>query len=214
MTIFTVTSCRTSSTSVEIWQNGYYNVAKPSRMLFWQFRGHVTQPIGRYVHICTDSKKNFVRGVVRGIYFEKSLRERLSPEGGQNWHDLTLHKCSNTCKSNQNTSLTQPYGRKQRLLAKSPLVLNHIPCYTTFKTAFGDRLEVKIGKRPCNHPLNYFRQLVLVKFRTQKITEMPYFDALARHLSRYLFFILPKYPLPAPTCRPFLIKRLNILNFC
>jgi len=157
MTIFTVTSCRTSSTSVEIWQNGSYNVAKPSRMLFWQFRGHVTQPIGRYVHICTDSKKNFVRGVVRGIYFEKSLRERLSPEGGQNWHDLTLHKCSNTCKSNQNTSLTQPYGRKQRLLAKSPLVLNHIPCYTTFKTAFGDRLEVKRGKSPCNHPLEHFK---------------------------------------------------------
>ena len=157
MTIFTVTSCRTSSTSVEIWQNGPYNVAKPSRMLFWQFRGHVTQPIGRYVHICTDSKKIFVRGVVRGIYFQKSLRERLSPEGGQNWHDLTLHKCSNTCKSNQNTSLTQPYGRKQRLLAKSPLVLNHIPCYTTFKTAFGDRLEVKRGKSPCNHPLEHFK---------------------------------------------------------
>ena len=156
-TIFTVTSCRTSSTSVEIWQNGPYNVGKPSRMLFWQFRGHVTQPIGRYVHICTDSKKIFVRGVVRGIYFEKSLRERLSPEGGQNWHDLTLHKCSNTCKSNQNTSLTQPYGRKQRLLAKSPLVLNHIPCYTTFKTAFGDRLEVKRGKSPCNHPLEHFK---------------------------------------------------------
>ena len=107
-------------------------------------------------------------------------------------------------KSNKYTSLTQPYGRKQRLLPKSPLVLNHIPCYTTFKTAFWDRLEVKSNKRPCNHPLNYFRQLVLVKFRTQKITEMPYFDALARHLSRYLFFILPKYPLPAPTCRPFL----------
>ena len=78
-------------------------------------------------------------------------------------------------KSNKYTSLTQPYGRKQRLLPKSPLVLNHIPCYTTFKTAFWDRLEVKSNKRPCNHPLNYFRQLVLVQFRTQKITKMPYF---------------------------------------
>ena len=103
------------------------------------------------------SKKFFVRGVVRGIHFYISLLQRLSPEGGQNWHDLTLHKCSNTCKSNQNTSLTQPYGRKQRLLAKSPLVLNHIPCYTTFKTAFGDRLEVKRGKSPCNHPLEHFK---------------------------------------------------------
>ena len=115
-------------------------------------------------------------------------------------------------KSNKYTSLTQPYGRKQRLLAKSPLVLNHIPCYSTFKTAFGDRLEVKIVKSPCNHPLNYFQQLVLVNFSTKKIIKRPYFDVLARHLSRCLFLILPKYPLPAPTCRPFLGKRLHILQ--
>ena len=155
------------------------------------------------------SKKNSSEGSL-GVYF---LNMSLT-EGGQNWHKLPLYMCCNMHKSNKYTSLTQPYGRKQRLLPKSPLVLNHIPCYTTFKTAFWDRLEVKSNKRPCNHPLNYFRQLVLVKFRTQKITEMPYFDSLARHLSRCLFFILPKYPLPSPTCRPFLKKRLDILNFC
>ena len=160
------------------------------------------------------SKKNFRQRGRWGYIFWICLLQRLSPEGGQNWHKLPLYMCCNMHKSNKYTSLTQPYGRKQRLLPKSPLVLNHIPCYTTFKTAFWDRLEVKSNKRPCNHPLNYFRQLVLVKFCTQKITEMPYFDALARHLSRYLFFILPKYPLPAPTCRPFLKKRLDILNFC
>ena len=48
-TIFTVTSCRTSSTSVEIWQNGSYNVVKPSRMLSWPFRVNESQPIGSYV---------------------------------------------------------------------------------------------------------------------------------------------------------------------
>ena len=169
----------------------------------------IYQPLGRYSQLYILQKKFSSEGSL-GVYF---LNISLT-EGGQNWHKLPLYMCCNMHKSNKYTSLTQPYGRKQRLLPKSPLVLNHIPCYTTFKTAFWDRLEVKSNKRPCNHPLNYFRQLVFVKFRTQKITEMPFFDALARHLSRYLFFILPKYPLPAPTCRPFLRKRLDILNFC
>ena len=81
-------------------------LSSPSRM-------NIHQPIARYIHFYIYRKKIFVRGVVRGIYFEKSLRERLSPERGQNWHDLTLHKCSNTCKSNQNTSLTQFYIKYQ-----------------------------------------------------------------------------------------------------
>ena len=105
------------------------------------------------MYIFVRTQKKILSEGSLGVYILKNP----SPEGGQNWHDLTLHKCSNTCKSNQNTSLTQPYGRKQRLLAKSPLVLNHIPCYTTFKTAFGDRLEVKRGKSPCNHPLEHFK---------------------------------------------------------
>ena len=109
------------------------------------------------MYIFVRTQKKILSEGSLGVYISKNPSERLSPEGGQNWHDLTLHKCSNTCKSNQNTSLTQPYGRKQRLLAKSPLVLNHIPCYTTFKTAFGDRLEVKRGKSPCNHPLEHFK---------------------------------------------------------
>ena len=56
-------------------------------------------------------KKIFVRGAIRGIDFEKSLLERLSPEGGQNWHKLPSHMSYNMYKSNKYTSLTQLGGR-------------------------------------------------------------------------------------------------------
>ena len=65
-------------------------------------------------------KKIFVRGAIRGIDFEKSLLERLSPEGGQNWHKLPSHTSFNMHKSNKNTSLAHHSGRKQRLLSIQP----------------------------------------------------------------------------------------------
>ena len=69
-------------------------------------------------------KKNFVRGAIRGIDFEKSLLERLSPEGGQNWHKLPSHTSYNMHKSNKNTSLAHHSGRKQGFLSTSPPTMN------------------------------------------------------------------------------------------
>ena len=71
----------------------------------------VHPPIAIYIAFCIYQKKIFVREVVRGIDFEKSLLERLSPEGGQNWHKLTSHMCSNMHQTNKNTTLTQLGGR-------------------------------------------------------------------------------------------------------
>ena len=96
-------------------QKWSYNVARPSRMLSWPFRMIVHQPIAIYIAFYIYQKKIFVRGVVRGIDFEKSLLERLSPEGGQNWHKLPSHMSYNMPKSNKNTSLAHPSGKKQRL---------------------------------------------------------------------------------------------------
>ena len=70
---------------------------------------NIHQPIARYIHFYQE--KIFVRGVVRGIDFENSLLERLSPEGGQNWHKLPSHTSYNMYKSNKNTSLTQLGGQ-------------------------------------------------------------------------------------------------------
>ena len=73
-----------------------------------------------FIHI----KKKIVREVVRAIDFEKSLLERLSPEGGQNWHKLPSHTSYNMHKSNKNTSLAHHSGRKQGFLSTSPPTLN------------------------------------------------------------------------------------------
>ena len=69
-------------------------------------------------------KKFFVRGAIKGIDFEKSLLERLSPEGGQNWHKLPSHMSFNMHKSNKNTSLAHHSGRKQGFLSTSPPTMN------------------------------------------------------------------------------------------
>ena len=77
--------------------------------------------MARYIHFCI--LKKIVRGAIRGIDFEKSLLERLSPEGGQNWHKLPSHTSYNMPKSNKNTSLAHHSGRKQRLFVKYYLPL-------------------------------------------------------------------------------------------
>ena len=84
----------------------------------------VHPPIAIYIAFCIYQKKIFVREVVRGIDFEKSLLERLSPEGGQNWHKLPSHMSYNMPKSNKNTSLAHHSGRKQGFLSTSPPTLN------------------------------------------------------------------------------------------
>ena len=83
-------------------------LSSPSRM-------NIHQPIARYIHFYIYRKKIFVRGVVRGIHFEKSLLQRLSPEGGQNWHKLPSHMSYNMPESNKNTTFAHHSGRKQRL---------------------------------------------------------------------------------------------------
>ena len=87
---------------------------------------HTHGPIARYTHICTVLKKFFVRGVVRGIHFCISLLQRLSPEGGQNWHKWPSPMCYYMHKSHLYTTLTHQSGRKQRLLPIAPPVLSDI----------------------------------------------------------------------------------------
>ena len=93
-------------------------------MLSWPSRMIVHQPIAIYIAFYIYQKKIFVRGAIRGIDFEKSLLERLSPEGGQNWHKLPSHTSYNMHKSNKNTSLAHHSGRKQGFLSTSPPTLN------------------------------------------------------------------------------------------
>ena len=94
-------------------------LSSPSRM-------NIHQPIARYIHFYIYRKKIFVRGVVRGIHFEKSLLQRLSPEGGQNWHKWPSPMCYYMHKSHLYTTLTHQSGRKQRLLPIAPPVLSDI----------------------------------------------------------------------------------------
>ena len=160
-TIFTVTSCRTSSTSVEIWQNGPYNVAKPSRMLFWQFRGHVTQPIGRYVHICTDSKKILSEGSL-GVYILKNPSERDYLQRGVKTGINDPHTCVTTCIRVIYTPLWPTKVVENRDFCQS-----HLPYWVTFlrlaQLPFWEQLALpscqlrgRIDKILCFHPLAHF----------------------------------------------------------
>ena len=78
----------------------------------WSGQSSTIRQIQAYLYML---KKNFVRGVVRGIYFYICLLQRLSRERGQNWHMLPLYTCYNMHKSNKNTILTQPSGRIQSI---------------------------------------------------------------------------------------------------
>ena len=128
----------------------FWSVARPSRMLSWPFGMAVHHPVERNRHICMYSKKIFVRGVVRGIDFEKSLLERLSPEGGQNWHKLPSHTSYNMPKSNKNTSLAHHSGRKQGFLSTSPPTMNGLS-WPAFKLELELELELFFsGKQACN----------------------------------------------------------------
>ena len=107
------------------------------------------------------SKNKFVREAIRGIDFEKSLLERLSPEGGQNWHKLPSHTSFNMHKSNKNTSLAHHSGRKQGFLSTSPPTMNGLS-WPAFKATFWDRLALacqlrgEYDKITCFHPLEHF----------------------------------------------------------
>ena len=119
------------------------------------------QPIAIYIALYIYQKKIFVRGVVRGIDFEKSLLERLSPEGGQNWHKLPSHTSYNMPKSNKNTSLAHHSGRKQRLFVKYYLPLGghfFVPQSSLRRHDWLliDQLRGRNDKSLCFHPLKHF----------------------------------------------------------
>ena len=133
---------------------------------------HIHQPLGRYMHICIWSKKNFVRGAFRGIYFYISPFQNLSPEGGQIMAYTCIHMSYILHKSNKNTNLTQPSGRLQGIcviftshfedVSSSGLPTSQAPSRTAQTILWcmtgprGTQLRCKNDKIPCIHPLEYF----------------------------------------------------------
>ena len=112
------------------------------------------------------SKKIFVRGVVRGIHFWISLLQRLSPEGGQNWHRWPSPMCCYMHKSHLYTTLTHHSGRKQRLCQ------SHLPYWVTFLRLAqlpyweqlappSRQLRDRIDKILCFHPLAHLIHTLL-----------------------------------------------------
>ena len=112
------------------------------------------------------SKKIFVRGVVRGIHFWISLLQRLSPEGGQNWHRWPSPMCCYMHKSHLYTTLTHHSGRKQRLCQ------SHLPYWVTFlrlaQLSYWEQLAPpsrqlrdRIDKILCFHPLAHLIHTLL-----------------------------------------------------
>ena len=164
---------------------------------------HIHQPLVRYRRICICSKKIFVRGVIRGIYFYICLLQRLSREGGQNRHMLPLYTSFNMHKSNKNTTLTQPSGRIQSILSWSPPILSD-DSLSGLETSFWEwlalacQLRCKNEKILCIHPLEHFLchfQLVWAYRGAYSYTWMTF---RSPDLLKWLKGT-PQPPIPAPT---------------
>ena len=186
-------------------------------MLSWPFGMAVHHPVERNRHICMYSKKIFVRGVVRGIDFEKSLLERLSPEGGQNWHKLPSHMSYNMHKSNKNTSLAHHSGRKQGFLSTSPPTLNGLT-WPAFKATYWDRLALgcqlrgEYDKITCFHPLEHFLYHIQ-SFEVQESSFSHTFWTLRTSIFSKWPKMIPPEPLPTPTNPPILGQPVKIFKF-
>jgi len=187
-------------------------------MLSWPFRMIVHQPIVRYIHFCIYQKKIFVRGAIRGIDFEKSLLERLSPEGGQNWHKLPSHTSYNMPKSNKNTSLAHHSGRKQGFLSTSPQTLNGLS-WPAFKSdllrSTGSWMPIK--RRVWQNHLFSPSGTLLVSYSviqsSLKYILVHFLTVMSLNFSKCPK-MTPSGALPTPTNPQILGRQVQILKFC